>query len=98
MALFLIIAEDDSDPLDLTKLVDKAFPDAYQINKRCWVISLKGLTVEKIARKLGVSGDEADESEGTQGVVIVRATPSYWGNANTKLWDWLKAHVEKSNG
>jgi hypothetical protein len=99
MALFLIMAEDDSIPADIQKLVDREFPDSYKINKRCWVISLKGFTTEKVARKLNVAVDDDDDGEGkTEGVVIMRATPSYWGNANTQLWDWLKAHVEKPDG
>jgi hypothetical protein len=98
MALFLIIAEDDSTPRDIQGIVDSAFPNAYRINKQCWIISHKGLTTEKIARQLNLPTEDQDDSEGTQGVVVIRATPSYWGSANTKLWDWLAAQIEKPNG
>ena len=96
MALFLIMAEDQTTPKDLHKLIQDAYPDVFRINKQCWIISVQGLTAVKIATNLGVEPD--DDEKGTRGIVVFRATPSYWGNASTELWDWVAAKVESTDG
>jgi hypothetical protein len=93
MAVFLICAEDNSRPRDVSQLVDEAFPENYQFNRRCWVVAGKDLTTKKIARKLGIETDPEKETD-VDGVVVFRLTPSYWGSASSELWDWLSANFE----
>lgn len=94
MAVFAIIAEDDSVPADLSGIIKDRHPDCFQYNKRTWFVSLKGQTVKKVAESIGMKPSEDEAEDELVGVAIFRINPSYWGNATADLWDWLKANFE----
>lgn len=78
---------------NLAKKIESIFRDNWLIlSEREWLVSTEGTTTKDICDKLGVT-------DGSIGNAIVFATSGYFGRAETSIWEWMKAKLEKpANG
>lgn len=89
MTVYVIIPQDGS--TKLASRIQKDFPDdSYQLPSGEWLVSADGTTSKKLAEDLGVIAKETESA-------IVFATSGYYGRANTAIWEWLKAKIERSS-
>jgi hypothetical protein len=91
MTIFVVFAREPKPQLQ--QAIETHFPgdQHYVFSDRVYLISASG-TANEISEKLNVSGKEG----GLRGVVVMATTTSYFGVAQTTLWDWLKARIEAS--
>lgn len=85
MSLFAILAPPDNSKLG--PAIETRFANNfYRVWNGQWIISEVG-TAREISDKLGIS-------DGSNGPGVVLAITTYWGNANTDLWEWMKSRLE----
>jgi hypothetical protein len=80
MAAFVVIASSDNDKIAGAML--RVFPQNFQIEKGQYLVSDRGATAEKIAERIGTSGDA--------GKFVVFSIAGSSGYHRKDMWEWLK--------
>ncbi len=88
MALFLVLATQQSAPL-LDDSIQKRFAgNFYKVDDDKWFISTDLVTSKEISDAIGITADPplADDVTG-----IVVALKGYYGRERSDLWEWIVA-------
>jgi hypothetical protein len=89
MAVYAILNRNPDQ--DLGTLVKGVFSDAYVWSRE--VAFVRELaSAQDVAIRLGVP--PPGESEGLTQIIVIEASPNYWGFTGTDFWAWLKAAYE----
>jgi hypothetical protein len=93
MALFVVLALDNSAPVIQTG-IEKHFPDNfYAIEKGKWLVATPLVTAKQVSDKIGITNDQ-DTNEIT-GLVFRMA--GYFGQADKDIWEWIAAKSTRSS-
>jgi hypothetical protein len=85
MLLFAILGHDDNPRLSAALTLH--FPGNYlRIGNGQWLVAGGNTTVVDVSNILGIS-------DGTNGSGIVISIASYYGRANTNIWEWMKVKL-----
>ncbi len=95
MSIFAVLLEQDN-PKITNAMAEKLPNDHYKVTSTSWFVSFKG-TVKELADLLGITS-EGGQKKGEAGSAIVLSISTYWGVANTDIWEWMKAKIEEGNG
>lgn len=88
MAIFLICARSTNPELE--SKIDQLLPgENFRFSETVWVVN-STKTARQLCEMLGV------RKGGLTGVFAMQGTPSYYGVANSALWDWLRSAIERS--
>ena len=84
--MFIVVADTNPDAVAtaLKQLPEGTF---YPFKSDTWFVEFEGTTTE-LSSKLGVL-------KGENGKGVVAVISSYYGFANTDIWEWLRAHWPK---
>ena len=92
MSIFVVISPMPSNTKLQATIKEKYPNDYYELHQNQWLVSSEGTTRE-LSEALGINDKNAAKYTGP---AIVFAISSYWGRANTDIWEWLKVNWEKS--
>jgi hypothetical protein len=80
----------------LAEAIQRVYPtDHLKISDSNWLVS-SAQTVIEVSNALQVSGFEPTFVP--KGNAVIFATSSYFGRANTNVWDWIKVKLEGQAG
>jgi hypothetical protein len=88
MSVFAVI------PVTPPSQVEQKIKEIYAANHvlvapNVWFVADTGVTTQEVCEKLGVKKD------GIPGVVVTKVD-SFWGLANSQLWEWLAVKMKDS--
>lgn len=86
MFVFAVISNSRSEELQ-QKLSEVYAIANFQLSETSWFVADTGVTPQEVCEKLNV------KPGGISGVVVVRVS-SYFGFAQSSIWDWLKVKTE----
>jgi hypothetical protein len=93
MAVFVVFRT--ADPARVGQTIAEKYPgDHMDLGEGVWLISGKG-TAKEISDTLGFSSATGGSAIGNG---IVFRMDSYFGRAQTNIWDWIKVKIEAANG
>ncbi len=92
MSVFVVISPIQSNPKLRAAIMAKYPSNHYELHENQWLIN-SATTSREVSENLDINND--DKSLYT-GPAVVFAISSYWGRANTELWEWLKVNLEKN--
>lgn len=96
MTIFAVLLPDKADVPALEIAISQAYPKDYlKVGERQFLVSATGTAVD-VSNKIGIT--VAGDAQKTVGSAIVFATSSYFGRAQTNVWDWIKAKLEQGVG
>ena len=85
MLLFAILGHDDNPKLEAAMAVH--FPGNHlRLGKGQWLVAGSNTTVVDVSNILGIS-------DGVNGSAIVISIATYYGRANTNIWEWMKVKL-----
>jgi hypothetical protein len=89
MAVFAIMARERMPAIEAAILAKYA-GNHFKLSDQNWFVVDKK-TAKQVSESLGV------QRGGVSGVVVIPVTASYYGVANSSLWDWLRSAFETAD-
>ena len=91
MAVYAILRASDADVIQ--NALDATYSGKHlKIGEGEWLVSSTG-PAQEVWQRL----DAATPADKTIQAMVFRVS-SYWGLANSEIWDWIYDHLEPSNG
>jgi len=93
MALFVVLALDNSASV-IEASIAKEFPeDYYKIEPGKWFVKAQLVTAKQVSDRIGITNDQ--NADGFTGVVL--GVRGYFGRAPQDMWEWIAAKSVKSD-
>jgi hypothetical protein len=94
MALFLVTPLGNNYE-GIKEAIQKSELDMLEVqNNAGFMVNFEGTSFE-LSNKIGLTNE--DRSPSNMGAGLITAIGSYYGIANTFMWEWMKNRLERSN-
>lgn len=68
----------------------------YKWGETAWFVHSTE-TAQEIGKKIGIPQNRESAPQDSGRAVVMRLSPTYWGWAQTDLWEWLQSAFQKDS-
>jgi hypothetical protein len=97
MALFVVVALQNSAQAIGKSIADNFADDFYEVEKDKWFVATTLVTAKQVSDKLGITTDDKLPVPPILTGIVVRVG-GYFGRGSTDMWEWIAAKSVKTSG